>query len=89
MVGAASDGIDLERSISPLGKEEVITVNGVVVEALRNTTYRVQIDGSEKIVLATLSGKMRQHNIKVIIADAVEVEFSAYDLNRGRIVRRN
>jgi translation initiation factor IF-1 len=89
MDGVVSDGIDLGRSISPLGKEEVITVNGIVVEALRNTTYRVQLEDSDKIVLATLSGKMRQHNIKVIIADAVEVEFSAYDFSRGRIVRRN
>jgi len=72
-----------------LAKEEVIVLTGVVIEALRNTTYRIKLDTSDKIILATLSGKMRQHNIKVIIADAVEIEFSAYDLGRGRIIRRN
>jgi translation initiation factor IF-1 len=72
-----------------LAKEEAIILTGVVVEALRNTTYRIRLDTSDKIVLATLSGKMRQNNIKVIIADAVEVEFSAYDFGRGRIIRRN
>jgi len=55
---------------------------------LRNTQYRVQIANFEKPVLASLSGRMRQNNIKVLEGDTVELEFSPYDLNRGRITRR-
>lgn len=50
--------------------------------------YRVAIENFEKPVLATLSGKMRMHNIKVLAGDTVEIEMSPYDLNRGRISRR-
>jgi len=60
-----------------------------VVEVLRNTTYRVKIDNMQDAVLASLSGRMRQNNIRVIAGDKVDVEFSPYDLTRGRIVRRN
>jgi translation initiation factor IF-1 len=71
-----------------LSKEDVIKMDGVVAEVLRNTQYRVKIDNFENPVLASLSGKMRQHNIKVLEGDTVEVEFSPYDLTRGRITRR-
>jgi translation initiation factor IF-1 len=50
--------------------------------------YRVQIENFEKPVLANLSGRMRQNNIKVLMGDTVEMEFSPYDLGRGRITRR-
>ena len=60
-----------------------------MVEVLRNTTYRVKIDNMQDAVLASLSGRMRQNNIRVIAGDKVDVEFSPYDLTRGRIVRRN
>ena len=63
-------------------------MDGVVAEVLRNTQYRVKIDNFENPVLASLSGKMRQHNIKVLEGDTVELEFSPYDLTRGRITRR-
>jgi translation initiation factor IF-1 len=63
-------------------------MDGAIVEVLRNTQYRVKIDNFENPVLAALSGKMRQHNIKVLAGDIVEVEFSPYDLTRGRITRR-
>jgi len=55
---------------------------------LRNTTYRVQIPGQTTPVLATLNGRMRQNSIRVIEGDEVELEFSPYDLSRGRITRR-
>jgi translation initiation factor IF-1 len=48
----------------------------------------VQLENFEKPVLASLSGRMRQNNIKVLAGDVVELEFSPYDLTRGRIVRR-
>jgi len=63
-------------------------MEGVIEEVLRNTTYRVRIENFEKTVLATLNGRMRQHNIKVLTGDTVELEFSPYDLTRGRITRR-
>ena len=63
-------------------------MDGVISEVLRNTQYRVQLENFEKPVLASLSGRMRQNNIKVLAGDVVELEFSPYDLTRGRIVRR-
>ena len=63
-------------------------MEGVIAEVLPNTMYRVQIENFEKPVLANLSGRMRQNNIKVLLGDTVELEFSPYDLNRGRIIRR-
>ena len=71
-----------------MAKEDVIKMEGVVAEVLPNTMFRVQIDGFEKPVLANLSGRMRQNNIKVLEGDTVELEFSPYDLTRGRITRR-
>jgi translation initiation factor IF-1 len=71
-----------------LAKDDVIKMEGVITEVLRNTQYRVKIENFENLVLASLSGRMRQNNIKVLQGDAVELEFSPYDLNRGRITRR-
>lgn len=63
-------------------------MEGAVDEVLPNTQFRVSIEGFERPVLATLSGRMRQNNIKVLEGDSVELEFSPYDLTRGRITRR-
>ena len=63
-------------------------MEGVVEEVLPNTTYRVRIESFEKPVLASLNGRMRMNNIKVLGGDTVELEFSPYDLSRGRITRR-
>jgi translation initiation factor IF-1 len=71
-----------------LSKEDVIKMEGVIAEVLPNTMFRVQIDGFERPVLANLNGRMRQNNIKVLTGDTVELEFSPYDLTRGRITRR-
>ena len=71
-----------------MAKEETIKMEGVIEEVLPNTTYRVKIENFEKPVLATLNGRMRMNNIKVLEGDIVELEFSPYDLNRGRITRR-
>jgi translation initiation factor IF-1 len=71
-----------------LSKDDVIKMEGVISEVLRNTQYRVQLENFERPVLASLSGRMRQNNIKVLAGDVVELEFSPYDLTRGRIVRR-
>jgi translation initiation factor IF-1 len=71
-----------------LAKEDVIKMEGMIAEVLPNTQFRVQIEGFERVVLASLSGRMRQNNIKVLEGDVVEMEFSPYDLTRGRITRR-
>lgn len=71
-----------------MSKEDVIKMEGVIAEVLPNTMYRVQMENFEKPVLANLSGRMRQNNIKVLMGDVVELEFSPYDLTRGRITRR-
>jgi translation initiation factor IF-1 len=69
-------------------KEEKIEVEGEVVEALPSTMFRVQIDGGHA-VLATISGKMRKHYIRILPGDKVKVELSPYDLTRGRITYRH
>jgi translation initiation factor IF-1 len=71
-----------------LSKDDFIKMDGVIIEVLRNTTYRVKLTGIEQPVLASLNGRMRQNNIKVLAGDIVEMEFSPYDVTRGRIVRR-
>jgi translation initiation factor IF-1 len=75
------------REASLAVKEEKIEVEGEVVEALPSTMFRVQLDGGHS-VLATISGKMRKHYIRILPGDRVKVELSPYDLNRGRITFR-
>ncbi len=70
-----------------MAKEEAIQVEGIVIEALPNTTFRVELDNGHE-VLAHISGKMRQHYIRILPADKVVVELSPYDLTRGRITYR-
>jgi translation initiation factor IF-1 len=64
-------------------------MHGVVTEILPNAMFRVQLDGQDRTVLGVISGRMRQFNIKIIAGDRVEIEFSPYDMSRGRITRRN
>src|SRR4051794_12467833 len=68
-------------------KEGVIEMEGAVVEALPNAMFRVELANGHK-VLAHISGKMRQHYIRILPEDRVVVELSPYDLTRGRIVYR-
>jgi len=71
-----------------LAKEETLRLEGVVLEVLPSAMFRVQLDGQETPVLGVISGRMRQHNIKILLGDRVEIEFSPYDVTRGRITRR-
>jgi translation initiation factor IF-1 len=71
-----------------LAKEEAFKMEGQVTEILPNATFRVKIDETDSVVLGVISGRMRQHNIKVMLGDRVEIEFSPYDVTRGRITRR-
>ena len=68
-------------------KEGVIELEGTITEALPNAMFRVELSNGHK-VLAHISGKMRQHYIRILPEDRVVVELSPYDLTRGRIVYR-
>ena len=71
-----------------MAKEETISMEGRIQEILPNTMFRVLLDDVNTQVIGYLSGKMRTHNIKVLLGDRVAMEFSPYDLTRGRITRR-
>ena len=67
-----------------MAKEDVIEVEGVVVETLPNTTFKVELENGHQI-LGHISGKLRMNYIKILPGDKVKVELSPYDLTRGRI----
>ena len=69
-------------------KEDIISMEGRVEEVLPAAMFRVKLDNLNNIILAHLSGRMRKNNIKVLLGDRVEMEFSPYDLTKGRITRR-
>ena len=71
-----------------MAKEETVSLEGTVEEILPNAMFRVLIDGQEKPIIGVISGRMRMNNIKILMGDRVEMEFSPYDLSRGRITRR-
>ncbi len=71
-----------------MGKaEDKLEVEGVIVEALPNTQFMVELENGHKI-LAYLSGKMRKNYIRILLGDRVRVEMSLYDPSRGRITYR-
>ena len=70
-----------------VAKEDVIEVEGVVVETLPNTNFKVELENGHQI-LAHISGKLRMNYIKILEGDKVKVELSPYDLTRGRITWR-
>lgn len=69
-------------------KEGVIEIEGTVLEALPNAMFRVELENGH-VVLGHISGKMRQHYIRILPEDRVVVELTPYDLSRGRIVYRH
>ena len=71
-----------------MSKEDVIEVEGTVVEALPNTNFKVELENGHQI-LAHISGKLRMNYIKILPGDKVKVELSPYDLTKGRIIWRD
>ena len=71
-----------------MAKEDVIEIEGTVVEALPNTNFKVRLENGHE-VLAHISGKLRMNYIKILSGDKVKLELSPYDLSRGRIVWRD
>lgn len=74
--------------ITNLAKEEGFVLEGTIVELLPNAMFRVKLDTMENPVIGVISGRMRQNKIKILTGDRVEIEFSPYDVTRGRIVKR-
>ena len=70
-----------------MSKEDVIEVDGVIIEALPNATFKVELSNGHKI-LAHVSGKLRMNFIRILPGDKVTVEMSPYDLTKGRITWR-
>ena len=71
-----------------MAKEDVIEVEGTVVEALPNTNFKVELENGHQI-LAHISGKLRMNYIKILPGDKVRLELSPYDLTKGRITWRD
>jgi translation initiation factor IF-1 len=70
-----------------MAKQQAIKQDGIITEALSNAMFRVKLQNGHEIV-ATISGKMRMHYIRILPGDKVQVEMSPYDLTRGRISYR-
>ena len=70
-----------------MAKQSAIEQDGVIIEALPNAMFRVELENGHEIT-AHISGKMRMHYIKILPGDKVRVEMSPYDLSKGRIVFR-
>jgi translation initiation factor IF-1 len=71
-----------------VAKEETIELEGVIEEIMPAAMFRIRLNDTNTLVLGYLSGRMRTNNIKVLLGDRVLLEFSPYDLTRGRITRR-
>jgi translation initiation factor IF-1 len=71
-----------------MAKEDQIEMEGVVIDTLPNTVFRVKLDNGHTIT-AHISGKIRKHYIRILTGDRVRVEMTPYDLTKGRIVFRD
>lgn len=78
---------DAEHSASKVAKKNVIEVEGVVLEALPSTQFRVQLANGHTI-LAHISGNIRRNFIRILPGDTVKIELSPYDMTKGRIIYR-
>jgi translation initiation factor IF-1 len=78
-----------DRNFRKQTRDDRVEIQGVVVEAFRGMTFEVKINNTETTVLAQLSGKLRQNNIRVLPGDKVTVEVSPFDMTRGRIIWRS
>jgi translation initiation factor IF-1 len=70
-----------------MAKEDLIRMSGTVDEVLPSAMFRIKLE-NDHMITATLGGKLRQNNIRILLGDSVEVEMSPYDMNRGRVVYR-
>lgn len=78
----------MKLEVISLAKEEVLELEGTVVETLPNANFKVELENGHQI-LAHISGKLRMNFIKILPGDKVKIEMSPYDLTRGRITWRS
>lgn len=71
-----------------MAKEELIEAQGKVIECLPNASFRIILENTNSEIIASISGRMRKNNIRVLLGDLVSVEISLYDMTRGRITYR-
>lgn len=71
-----------------MAKEDTIEMNGVVIDSLPNTVFKVKLENGH-VITAHISGKMRKNYIRILTGDSVVVEITPYDLDKGRIILRN
>jgi len=71
-----------------LARDDLIPAEGTIIDKQPNAFFKVQLDNTEHVVLAAISGKMRKNRIRILVGDRVSVEMSPYDLTRGRITYR-
>jgi translation initiation factor IF-1 len=84
---ATLNKFDIKKLEEKMAKEDVIEVEGTVIESLPNTNFKVELENGY-VVLAHISGKLRMNYIKILPGDKVKVELSPYDLTKGRITWR-
>ncbi len=70
-----------------MSKKDLIQLEGTILESLPSATFKVELDNKHRVI-AHISGRMRLHWIRILPGDRVTVEFSPYDLTRGRIIYR-
>jgi translation initiation factor IF-1 len=70
-----------------MAKEDTIRMEGAVIDVLPNAMFRIKLTTGQTVT-GYISGRMRQNDIKILLGDKVEIEFSPYDLTKGRVVRR-
>jgi len=70
-----------------MAKEDSIIIEGTIIDVMPNAMFRVNTENGQTVI-GYVSGRMRQNDIKILLGDTVEIEFSLYDLSRGRIIRR-
>ena len=70
-----------------MAREDHIEMEGVIVDTLPNTMFRVELENGH-LITAHISGKMRKHYIRILTGDSVTVEMTPYDLSKGRIIYR-
>jgi len=85
--GSCSNPRPREAVQGVMSKEDAIQMEGEVIQALPNTTFRVKLKNGH-LMTAHISGKMRKHYIRILTGDTVTVELTPYDLSKGRIIFR-
>ena len=72
-----------------MAKDDLIPAEGTIIDKQPNAFFKVQLENTDHVVLAVISGKMRKNRIRILVGDRVSVEMSPYDLTRGRITYRD